>query len=240
MRHEESSLTTFGNWGALVNMKNAMRWAIAAFFVTLCFGFAAYYSTGFAESVLLSLMSTSLSLAVGLVIVNGFINEAERKKAAKVLASMVAVNVAEYHNRFIQLGHQKFGIPEWNGVIETMNQNKRNPDALSPQQRDVVVEILEENKDEIAANVTAIDDGFRELSYILGWNFHPKVTRDAISSRLEIAKLQTAISKIPIPEHEKRQAIEKFFDVDAEVTAVLNTLLEMTGADVADFHGDTP
>ena len=147
-----------------------------------------YFLDGYFQSIALATASVSLGLSVGLVVVNGFVNEKERRLAAMVLMQMVANDVNDYNTLFISKGRERFGIPVWNEIIDVMNRNRRNPVALTPEQRAGVLEIIEGNAEEIRSVMQRIDSGFREMSYVLGWNFHPKILRDTMLSRMEISE----------------------------------------------------
>ena len=215
-------------------MKKITRFAYPALVMGGALSIVAYWLSGYWQSLALSLVSVFLGFGVALLVINGFINEGERKKAAVVLLQMVLKDVSEYHNLFIRKGHDKFGIPTWNEIIDTMNQNKRNPDALTPEQRTSILEILSENKDEILSVTASIDERFREISYILGWSFHPKIVRDAMLSRMEIAKLQTLVNAESLTDDQKKEAIEIYFDFDADSSAVLTSLAGILGISLTD------
>ena len=197
---------------------------IPAVILTIGAVIGAYYCTGFPQSLLLSTAEVLGGFALALILINGFLNQEERKKAAIVLMEMVHTDIVEYHNAFLREGRDKFGIPVWNGIIDAINENKRKPEALAPEQRTGVLEIIETNADKLSAVTKSFDERFREITYVLGWSFHPKITRDCMRTRLEIDKFRTLLDTARLDGEQELKQIELYFDIEADTSAVLNEL----------------
>ncbi|MCH7686316.1 MAG: hypothetical protein IH899_06505 [Planctomycetes bacterium] len=210
-------------------MQTMTRFAIPSLVLAVASGIGAYFCSGFCQSALLSTAEVLAGLGLALVVVNGFLNQDERKRAAVVLLRMVHEDVVEYHRLFIQKGRDKFGIPVWNGIIDSMNENQRKPEALAPEQRQQVTEMIDENSESLLVTTKSIDERFREVSYVLGWNFHPSVTRDCMQTRLEIDKFRTLLSSEDLDEEQCLKKIELYFDIDANASAVLDRLARICG-----------
>ena len=215
-------------------MNKISKYAYPAIIIGIILSILAYWASGYWQGLMFSLISVVLGFGIALLVVNGFINDEERKRAAGVLLQMVLEDVAKLHNLFIQKGYDKFGIPAWNSIIDSMNTNARNPDALAPAQRIGILEILSINKQELLTYITSIDERFREISYVLGWSFHPKIVRDVMSSRMEIAKLRTLINAGSLSNEQNKEAINLYFEVDADTTAVLDSLADILGISITE------
>ena len=211
-------------------MTKITKYALPSFLLAVAAAVGAFWLTDYWQSLLLSLSSVLLGLAAALWVINGFINQEERQGAAVVLMQMVHEDVSSYHSNFLDRGRERFGIPAWNGIIDAMNENQRDPNSLAPEQRLTLLEIIRENKESLLANCNTIDERFREISYILGWSFNPRITRNCISSRMEIQKFKTlASSSEELDDEQSKKLIELYFDIDADASAVLDSLADILG-----------
>ena len=210
-------------------MKRITQFTVPSLIGAIAAAIFASRSSGFTQSLLLSTAEILAGFALALFIVNGLLNQEERKKAAAVLLQMVHRDIIDYHNLFIGAGQDTFGIPVWHGIIDAMNTNRRKPEALAPEHRNQVLEIIAAHSDTISPLLKSIDERFREVTYVLGWTFDPKLTRDCMLTRLEIDQLRTLLAlNEPTPE-QKLKKIELYFDIEADSTAVLKNLAQVCG-----------
>jgi len=141
--------------------------AVASLLAIAC-GVWAYFQTGYWQSLLLGLAGTSLSLSIGLIVVNLYLKLQEKRQAAIPLFKMIVPGIREFHNDyFIEKGRLKFGTPEFNALIHAYQDNKRDPKALSPAQRTGLYEIIESSRDDVVELLDKIDDQLKEMSFIL-------------------------------------------------------------------------
>jgi len=201
---------------------------ILATLLAVAFGAWAYFQTGYWQSLLLGLARTSLSLAIGLVVVNVYLKLQEKRQAAVPLFKMIVPSISAFHNDyFIEQGRLKFGTPDFNTLLRAYQTNKRDPKALSPAQRTGLYEIIEANRDEVVVILDKISDQLKEMSFILGWSFSPRIMRASLDCRLIIVEFKAL--DLDGEEQTKLDACELYLDIDATSGAVVATLAELLG-----------
>jgi len=214
-------------------MKNIRIFGYIALTIGLYLIVGAYWLTGYFQNVALAISSVALGFGIAFLVVNVFLNEEEKKKAAMVLLQLVHESIVKNHEEiFLGKGRDAFGIPEWSSIIQAMNANGRNPDALSPEQRTKVIELIRNQESEIIEVYLSIEEQFKEIGYILGWSFSPQLVRDCMLTRMEITEFRVLISIENPSDEQKMKIIEKYFDIDADSSSVLVLLASILGHDI--------
>ena len=189
---------------------------------------AAYWMPPFFQGLLVEVGVTLLAFAMGLSFINVYLNTAEKKRAAIPLLQMIAPALSKLHNDFvIEKGRIEFGTPNFNALLDTYQENNRDPKALSPQQRDGLYNIVKTNRTDILNLIGELHDQLKEMSFILGWSFSPVVIRASLDCRLNIVKLQNL--NFDDTTQAKLDACELFLDIDAQANAVLDDLKGLLG-----------
>lgn len=206
-----------------------LKLGIPSFLLSIMLAIFAYWQTGYWQSLQLSISSVLLGFSIAVLMINGFMNIRERKKSALVLLKFIHKDVATLYNLSLEKGRDKFGLEDWNSVVEAVNNARRDKDSLSPEKRNKIIEILSENEQEIDKLTSSIDDLFREVTYIIGWNFHPKITRDCLQARMEISRYKSLWAEGIADEESKKEIAMLFFAFNANSGAVLDALGDMLG-----------
>lgn len=213
-------------------MGSVAKFGWPALVLGLALAFAAYFLEGYWRDLLISVSSVLLGFAIAIFIVNGFVSRDERRSAARTLLTLVQTDIVSFHNLFIESGHQEFGIPIWSSIITVMNENNKNPKALGTEDRKKVIGLIKKNQSNILTLLDNLESKLQEMVFILGWNFHPKITRDCMTSRLYISELKNLINAPQKSNEENLRLIERYFDVDADTSAVIQELARMVGHDL--------
>lgn len=189
---------------------------------------------GYWQNLSLTLSSVALGLGAALLIVNWLLNTKERSAAASVLVTLVREDVTRYHELFTKKGHAKFGIDNWSAILNNMNQEYKDPTVLRDTDKDTIVRIIAENKDRLRDITSEIQKKFRELSLMLGWDFHPDLFEDVLVGRSEIYRFQELLKylkegDIRVGDDDfkleiRNELIRLYFRIDGIITAVVGRL----------------
>jgi hypothetical protein len=186
--------------------------------------------SGFWSDVSLSIFSALLSVTFALLLVNIFIDQRSRKIAAAPLTRLVSSPIVTFHNEFISYGRQRFGTANFNSLLDLYQANKRDPIALSPDQRAGMANLIDDNKDVIVSRVKEIDDRMTDLINVLGWSFDAKIIAAALNCKQNIAELMANIT--PKDDSENLSRIEMYLDIDGTAGAVLQLLYKVLGKEL--------
>ncbi len=183
---------------------------------------------GYWQSFLINISTVGLSLSIGLMVVNHFLNLQDKRRAAHPLLRMIAPSITKFHNEFfIEAGRSRFGIPAFKALINAYETNRRDPKAFTPEQRDGLYQMIKDSRDQLFPVLDTIHEQLKEISFILGWSFSPKIMRDSLDSRLNISKLRN----LPFDDSVecKLSACELLLDTDADTGGVMRELTSLLG-----------
>lgn len=211
---------------------------VMGFLVSIGLVFVGYHSTGFTQNVLVEFAGTAVSFAIGLWLVDVYLQLDEKRKAAVPLLEMITPSIAKWHNDyFIEKGRLAFGIPGWHALLDAYQSNGRNPQALSPEQRDGLYKIIAASRAEVLPLFDTLHDQLKELSALLGWSFNPQIMRAALSCRLNIVRFKNLT--LSDDTRSKLDACELYLDIDAYAGAVVSELANLLGLKKSDWSSDT-
>jgi hypothetical protein len=210
-------------------MKDKTAWlAGASGLISLALLYAGYRTTGFQQDVLVSLFSTFLGAAIGLAVVNVFLDRRSKRIAAMPLAQLIQGPIAQFHDDFfITLGRNKFGTARFNELIDDYQNNGRDPVALSPEQRQGISEIIDEHKDRILQVTSDIDARLTDLINVLGWSFDANIISSALTCKQNISQFRAHID--PDTDRDRLRRIEMYLDIDAAAGGALERLYNVLG-----------
>lgn len=217
------------------------RIGLAAFGAAIVVGVAGYFITQpYFQALAAGLSSTALGLALAVLLVNKFLNSSEKQSAAAPLLQLISPNVRKLHNNlFLKLGRSKFGIDEFNTMIDTYQKNKRDPQAFKPAQRLELFEMIKTNRSELASTYEILQDQFRELSTIAGWSFDPRVVAMTLTARLNFATFKAIPwDETPPADATVLKAVESYLDADAACGHVFESLAQHIGMNKNEWTSD--
>jgi hypothetical protein len=216
---------------------NVLRIAAASLMSAVALCASAYFAHGYWHDLAMMLANVAVSLGVGLLVVNRYLNTDERRRAAMPLLRLIAPAIQEFHNEhFIRRGRLAFGTPVFNELIASYQKHGRRPDALSPAQRDGLYELIKTGKAEFEPIITRLLDTLKEISSILGWSFSPSLMRNILDCRYNIVALQNL--KYDDTIEDKLRACEHLLDFEADSAAVLRDLTSLLGMKEQDYTRD--
>jgi hypothetical protein len=185
----------------------------------------------FISNVMLALFSATVSIAIALFIVNFLVDQRSKRIAAAPLVRLVQGPILHLHNEyFIRLGREKFGTHQFNSLIDAYQNNGRDPIALSPDQRERISEMIEDNKSEIISAAKSIDVRLSDLITVLGWSFDAKIIASALTCKQNISEMLSNID--PLDDVQRLKRTEMYLDIDASASGVLKRLVEVLGEDL--------
>ena len=210
---------------------------ILSFIASIAAGVGGYYapSQGYWQALLINLATTIFGLGVGLVVINHYLSRREKKMAAIPMLKMIEPSVGELHNEFfIKPGRLKFGIPGFIALIDAYHDNGHTPDALSPEQRNGLYELIKQHRAKSLVLMESIHDQLREMTSLLGWSFSPKIITISMQVRLDIVNFKNL--ELDDTDKAKLKACELCLDIDAGCGNVLDEIHKLLDHSVEDWH----
>ena len=209
--------------------------AFVSLLASVALSIGAHYVTDYWRDFLMMLAGTALSLCVGILAVNLYLNTDERRRAAGPLLQMIVPDVKRYHNDFlIDRGRLAFGTPAFNSLLTAYSAHKGSPKAFSPEQRDCLYKMILEQKDAILALLPGLEGKLREMASLIGWTYEPSIIRAILTCRLSIQAFQSLQFDDSL--QNKLDACEHFLDIDASSSAVLEALMKILGKKDEDWQ----
>lgn len=191
----------------------------------------AYYAGSFAQQALLNVFGTALSAAVGLLIVNVVLDKKSRRIAAGPLMQLIHEPITHYHNDLVlEVGKNKFGIPNYSRIQDAYNNNGGNPQVLSQPERVMFNDMIEENILEINSCIDEIDLRLSDMINVLGWSYDAKIISSALHCKRNILGFKSLAN--PTNDADKLRRIEYFIDIDTSSSAVIVTLANIYGQSI--------
>lgn len=208
--------------------------SIAVYILSLALFIGAYFiGSQYWQSLTIGLGTTALGLAVALTVVNVYLSQKEKKKAIKSLLMLVAPSIQKHHNDLLEKAWDKLGKPQFGELVDRYKENNGDPRALSPEERTSIYEIVKTNKSELDVSLNKLDSELKELSFILGWSFDPKILSASFKCRFAIQQF------LALEMNDEKQTIldacESYLDADIQAFNVFGLLvvyLGMSGKDV--------
>jgi len=194
--------------------------------VSLAIG--AYWSSGFAQDLLLMICGTALSLAVGLLVVEVYLRSGEKRLVAVILHEIIRPLMERFHNDYIiAKSRDAFGIPYFDKLLNDYSTNDGNLQSLSPQDRDTLFDIIQTNRDEVLPILDMLNIELKHLLLSVDWSFSP----DIIPLVMECRTLIGRFAGLTLTEdaQNKLQACKLFLDIDGMLSAVYVKLCDLRG-----------
>ncbi|MBX7486947.1 hypothetical protein K3177_00315 [Qipengyuania sp. GH25] len=213
--------------GSLVN-NVPIRFAWLSLVLAVVCVAGGWYTAGFYRELLISLFGTFGGLAVGLFVINFYIDKNSRKIAALPLALLIETAVNRLHNDyFVGIAHAKFGSTKFGSMLDEFGEANREPTAFSPEDRQALREMILKHKDQIKAAIQDLDQRFSTLITVLGWSFDAQVVAAALEAKRNASELIAALDTDD-PDQEYR-LIKHWFDVDATANSTRSFLAKILG-----------
>lgn len=176
------------------------------------------------QSIIANISITFFGGALGVLIVNIYIEKSEKKKALKSLLRMIAPTVARASDTMLAEVHRHFGTQEFSEIQIKYKKSGGDPKVLTPTERDKIYDMIHNNKSIFEDSAKIISEELKELAVIMGWSFNPAVLRELFDCRTAIRAFMT-LSFTGTPQ-DKLDTCEQYLDFHIKAHSVVSMLHE--------------
>lgn len=196
-----------------------------------------FLPAGYAQDLVIGTTGTFLGLGIAVLAINYFLGASDRKAAAAPLLKLILPNMREINNvLLIDLLNDHFGIDEAKRLIEIYTNNRGNPKAFSPEQRDRLHAGILTKKTELLRVHSLLGEQLKELSTLVGWSFDSTIVAAALEARLNFVAFQKYIDLAET--EDKYKLIEAYIDGVAAAKKVVERLTQHLGLASQDWQSD--
>lgn len=192
-----------------------------AFFVVAFFVTRAPWNSFF-----LGLSGNMITLALGIVIVNQYLESRTRKSAVRSLLAMSDQYIASFHNYWLNLCWAKFGRDQFGDIAEEYISSNGRPNALRDDVRESIYDIYKNNT-QLHEHIRKLEEALIELSRMAGWSLDPSILESCLNARTSISKL----GAVPLDDSSKSKSkiTEHLLDTDLQTGMVRAALMNVAG-----------
>lgn len=198
-------------------------------------GVAAYYSTSnFFQSYLIEVSATFLSVAVGVVVVNIYLDRASRKGPTKLILALSNEAIVSFHNTYINLLLTKFGKSELQAFADIYINTNGDPKALSPNIRSQIYELAKMKENELTKLLHDLEGALTEITSLAGWDLDTQLLESTLKARTAIRQYR----KLSFDDSDdaKEKLTEALLNIDIFTDEVHTILIKLGGYKIEDFH----
>ena len=164
--------------------------------VFICFGLtailiaAAYFvPSSFWQAVAINTGTCFLTLGVGLILVNIYLERNARRGAVRSLLLLSSRTIIEYHNELMDLCWARFGRDDWGKIGQEYLNSNGQPEAVKQEVRDFLYDLAKNNRS-LMSKLERLDESLTELSRMVGWDLDPRLLESCLDSRIAIGRLK--------------------------------------------------
>ncbi|WP_254459735.1 hypothetical protein [Xanthomonas sacchari] len=206
--------------------------AIAAIFGVAALVVAYRVTNTTTAGFLSGLAGNLLSLALGILIVNLYLENKSKRSAVLALLSVTQHHVAAFHNHWISTCWAHFGKDRFGQIAKEYLGSGGKPIALSEATRKEIYHLY--NGDQTMQKyLLNLDESLTELSRLAGWSLNPDILEASLKTRLSISQLRE-ISLNDSPDA-YTQVTEHLLDTDISCGIVLKSLMDVAGVQFKDI-----
>jgi hypothetical protein len=205
--------------------------AIISVAAAILFGLSFFVIQPQINSLLIGLAGNLFAVAVGIVIINQYMESRERKEAVMGLFILSGQAISTFHNEWLKQCWAKFGRERYGDIGTEYTNAKGDPTALTQDVRQQIYEIYVQDA-ETQSNVRKLDEALAELSRLAGWSLDPRILSECIRARIAISRL-VATSLDGSPEAATAVA-EHILDIVNNANGVRDLLMHIAGIPDAD------
>jgi len=169
-----------------------------------------------------------IAVAIGIVLVNQYLESSARKGAVKALLMLSEQAIAAFHNRWVTLCWSKFGRDGYGKIGEEYLTANGKPDALKDEVRRDIYDIYVANP-EIQNLVKALDEALAELSRLAGWSLDNSLLEESLKARISVSKLLSVVLDGSVDS--RKLITEHVLDIDLFTGAARQRLMELAGVE---------
>lgn len=163
-------------------------------FVILLLGWIAFENMNTVlHELIIAAFSSLLSLEVGLIVVNIYVERMRKKDAVRQLFIYVHGAIADAHNFFIRRLISKHGKHELDYLTDAYMSGGRDTDFLSDSQVNSLYALSKE--DEFRQNFDSLKKYIRELMVMSGWNLDDSVLESGLAALTSIRLMEESFKE---------------------------------------------
>lgn len=194
----------------------------------------AYYFKGdnVTSGFLSGLSGNLITLGLGILIVNYYMENKSKKSAVMVLLAVTQNRVGAFHNHWLSLCWAHFGKDRFSQIFKEYVGSGGKPYALSEETRREIYRIYTEDQ-AMQKYLANLDESLSELSRLAGWSLSPEVLEKSLTARLAISQLREVALDDSIESHSG--VTENMLDADVASSYVLKALMDVAGVPFKDL-----
>ena len=157
----------------------------------VAFYFGTQTSDPFYQNIISEIFGTFVSLALGLIIVNVYLESAAKRQAVRSLFQLCNESIARFHNQWLNLCWAKFGRDGFTELGLEYIKSSGKPQALKKDVRDAIYNLVKGNTS-LLLLIDRLEETMTELSRMAGWSLDPNLLSACLEARLAIARLKAS------------------------------------------------
>lgn len=207
-------------------MKKHLVWINILLFVALSVG--AYYSpTTFWQPLLINMATTFFAICLGLVVINIYLEKAQRKGAIRSLLHLCNNAIANFHNTFLDLIWTKFGKNEFGDLRNAYMKAGGDPKTLPPETREKLYLLATTKQNELSILIQSLEESLAEVTRLVGWDLDADLLSECLKARTAIRHFREV--KLDGSDKAKEDISEHLIDIDCFSQYARDKLLELAG-----------
>lgn len=145
------------------------------------------------HELIVAAFSSLLSVEMGLIVVNIYVERMRKKDAVRQLFVYVHGAIADAHNFFIRRLISKHGKNELDSLTDAYMSGERDADFLSDSQVDSLYALSKEDK--FQQNFNSLKVYIRELMVMAGWNLDATVLEAGLAALTSIRLMEESFNE---------------------------------------------
>jgi hypothetical protein len=211
-------------------MKAKLVWITAL--LAIASGVGGYYApVAFWQPLLINVSTTFLAVAIGIVIVNIYLDKESKQGAVVSLLQLSHSAIADFHDHLLDLVWTRFGKDEWGEVIDAYAKSGGDVMTVKPGYRKWVYDLAKADQSKLGPLIQALDSSMQELISLVGWSLDAALLADALRCRNAIRLFRG----IPFDDTDEARSniTEHLIDMDLQSSFVRSRLIEISEVQMA-------
>lgn len=163
-------------------MKTKLVWITGV--LSVVSGTGAYFSPAtFWQPLLINISTTFLAVAIGIVIVNIYLDKASRRDAVLSLLQLSDRAIVDFHDHLLGLVWTKFGKDEWGEILDGYVESGGDPMTVKPGYRRWVYDLAKADSSKLGPLIQSLDNSLQEIISLVGWSLDADLLAFALRAR---------------------------------------------------------
>lgn len=140
---------------------------ICVFFALLGLGgllASCYALSSFWQSLLISFSVALIQLVLGMLIVNLYLDQENKKSVATAILYSSEKSIADYHNTFLEFLWEEFGQKRWGEIVSMYFEGNGAPEAIALEDRNKAFNVIKNHYEEIRRLLSSAAEQVEEMS----------------------------------------------------------------------------